>query len=117
VNYIWLTLVSIIYILIGEFILELLFSKKYLEATPLILPLVIANFFMGASQPYNFFLSAKGKGDYLQKIALSFSFYTIILNLLLIPLYKAMGAAIATLISVILNFISYRYYYKKSIKE
>jgi O-antigen/teichoic acid export membrane protein len=117
VNYIWLTLVSIIYILIGEFILELLFSKKYLEATPLILPLVIANFFMGASQPYNFFLSAKGKGDYLQKIALSFSFYTIILNLLLIPFFKAMGAAIATLISVILNFISYRFYYKKSIKE
>ncbi|MCX8056982.1 MAG: polysaccharide biosynthesis C-terminal domain-containing protein, partial [Ignavibacteria bacterium] len=94
-----------------------LFSKKYSEAIPLILPMVIANFFMGAFQPYNFFLTAKGKGNYILRIATSFSIYTILLNILLIPQYKAMGAAIATLISILLNFLSYHYYYIKTIKE
>lgn len=117
INFIWLTGISLIYILIGGFILEILFSKKYSEAIPLILPMVIANFFMGAFQPYNFFLSAKGKGDYILKIAGSFSIYTILLNLLLIPKFKALGAAFATLISISINFLMYIYYYKKSIKE
>lgn len=116
INFIWLTGISLIYILIGGFILEILFSKKYSEAIPLILPMVIANFFMGAFQPYNFFLSAKGKGDYILKIATSFSVYTILLNLILIPPFKSMGAAIATLISLTINFLTYHYYYKKTIK-
>ncbi len=106
-----------IYIIIGGFVLELLFSKKYSEAIPLILPMVIANFFMGAFQPYNFFLSAKGKGDYILRIAASFSVYTFLLNLILIPFYKSMGAAIATLISLTINFVVYHYYYIKTIRR
>ncbi|MCX8056409.1 MAG: oligosaccharide flippase family protein, partial [Ignavibacteria bacterium] len=69
INFIWLAVVSLIYLLIGGFIIEFLFSKKYSEAIPLILPMVIANFFMGAFQPYNFFLTAKGKGNYILRIA------------------------------------------------
>lgn len=117
INFLWLIASSLIYLLIGGFVLELFFSKKYSEAIPLIFPMVIANFFMGAFQPYNFFLSAKGKGDYILKIAGSFSIYTILLNLVLIPKYKALGAAFATLISIFINFLMYLYYYKKSIKE
>ncbi|MGB9665228.1 MAG: lipopolysaccharide biosynthesis protein [Ignavibacteria bacterium] len=117
INFIWLIGVSIIYLLTGGFILEILFSKKYTEAIPLILPMVAANFFMGAMQPYNFFLSAKGKGNYLRNIALVLSVNTIVFNLLLIPFWRAMGAAIATLISIFFNFIQHIYYYKKTIQE
>lgn len=116
INFIWLIGSSLIYLLIGGFVLELFFSKKYSEAVPLILPMVIANIFMGAFQPYNFYLSAKGKGDYILKITIAFSIYTILLNLLLIPRYGSMGAALATLISLMLNYISYHYYYLKSFK-
>lgn len=117
INFIWLISTSIIYLLIGGFVLEILFSKKYSEAIPLILPMVIANFFMGAFQPYNYFLAVKGKGDQLLKIATSFSIYTIILNLILIPKYYAMGAALANLISILINFIFHFFYYWKTIKE
>lgn len=117
INFIWLISISIIYLLIGGFVLEILFSKKYSEAIPLILPMVIANFFMGAFQPYNYFLAVKGKGDQLLKIATSFSIYTIILNLILIPKYYAMGAALANLISILINFIFHYFYYWKTIKE
>lgn len=117
INFIWLISISIIYLLIGGIVLEILFSKKYSEAIPLILPMVIANFFMGAFQPYNYFLAVKGKGDQLLKIATSFSIYTIILNLILIPKYYAMGAALANLISILINFIFHYFYYLKTIKE
>jgi len=117
INLIWLIGSSIVYLLIGGFVLEILFSKKYSEAIPLILPMVIANFFMGAFQPYNFFLSAKGKGIYLRNTALLLSFNTIFFNLILIPLMGSMGAALATLISIFLNFIQHIYYYNKTIME
>lgn len=117
VNFIWLISSSIVYLLVGGFILELLFSKKYSEAIPLILPMVIANFFMGAFQPYNFFLSAKGKGIYLRNTAILLSFNTILFNFLLIPILGSMGAALATLISIFFNLILHIYYYRKSIKE
>lgn len=116
INYLWLFLSSIIYLMIGGFVLEFLFSKKYSEAIPLILPMVIANFFMGAFQPYNFYLSAKGAGGYLRNIAVSFSIYTIILNLVLIPFYGSMGAAIATGISIFINFVVHKFYYIKLIR-
>lgn len=117
INFIWLIGISLIYLSIGSFVLELLFSKKYSEAIPLILPMVVSNFFMGAFQPYNFFLSAKGKGNYLRNTALVLSVNTIVFNLALIPLWGAMGAAFATLISIFFNYIQHIYYYRKTITE
>lgn len=117
INFIWLFSLSIIYLLTGGFVLEILFSKKYSEAIPLILPMVIANFFMGAFQPYNFFLSAKGKGNYILSIAIVLTFNTIIINIILIPIMEAMGAAVANTISLFVNFILHVYYYKKVKKD
>jgi len=117
INFIWLIGSSIVYLLVGGFIIELLFSKKYSEAIPLILPMVVANFFMGAFQPYNFFLGAKGKGIYLRNTAILLSINTIFFNLILIPLLGAFGAALATLIAIFFNFIQHIYYYSISIKE
>ncbi len=117
INFLWLIGIGIVYIIFGGFILELLFSEKYSDAIPLILPMVVANIFMGAFQPYNFFLSAKGKGKELQKIAFLFAGYTILLNLILIPPFKSMGAAFATLISIILIYLTHIYFYKNTSKE
>lgn len=117
INLLWLILISIVYIFAGGFILELLFSKKYSEAIPLIFPLVLGNFFMGAFQPFNFFLSAKGMGTYLRNTAILLTVSTILFNILLIPLYGAMGAAYATLISLFLDYLIHHYYYRKSLKE
>ncbi|MBU2586326.1 MAG: oligosaccharide flippase family protein [Bacteroidetes bacterium] len=117
VNYIWLLGASIIYLLIGGIALEFLFSNKYTNAVPIILPMVAANFFMGAFQPYNFFLSAKGKGKYLRNTAIVLTVSTLFFNLMLIPSYGALGAAYATLISLFLDYLVHVYYYRKSLKE
>lgn len=117
VNYIWLLGASIIYLLIGGIVLEFLFSNKYTDAVPIILPMVAANFFMGAFQPYNFFLSAKGKGKYLRNTAIVLTVSTLFFNLLFIPSYGAIGAAYATLISLFLDYLVHVYYYRKSLKE
>ncbi len=117
INFLWLFLSSALYLIIGGFILELLFSKKYAEAIPLILPLIGANFFIGAFQPYNFYLSAKGEGNYLRNTAIVYSLLAIILNLIFIPIYGAMGAAYATFASIIINFLLHRHYYKKILER
>lgn len=117
VNYIWLLGASIIYLLIGGIALEFLFSNKYTDAVPIIFPMVVANFFMGAFQPYNFFLSAKGKGKYLRNTAIVLTVSTLFFNLMLIPSYGAIGAAYATLISLFLDYLVHVYYYRKSLKE
>jgi O-antigen/teichoic acid export membrane protein len=74
--------------------------------------MVIANFFMGAFQPYNFFLSAKGKGDYMLNVAIVLTFMTIAFNLLLIPLFKSHGAVLANIIALANNLVLHIYYYK-----
>ncbi len=117
VNFIWLVGVSIVYILVGGFFLELLFSTKYSEAIPLILPLTAANFFMGTFQPYNFFLAAKGKGKYLRNTAIVLTVSSLVLNFALIPYYGAVGAAYAALISLFFDYVIHFYYYRKSLKE
>lgn len=117
INFLWLIIVSILFIVFGGYVIELLFSKKYTEAIPLILPLTLANFFQGAFQPYNFFLSAKGRGKYLRNTAILLTVSTIFFNLLLIPYFSSMGAAYATLISLFLDYLIHYYYYRKTIKE
>lgn len=116
INSIWLLGISIIYFLLGDFVLEFFFSEKYSEAVSLIFPLVFANIFMGLIQPYNFFLSAKGKGNYLRNSAFILSISTIGFNLLLIPQLAAMGAAIATTLSMLINLITHMYYYKSTLR-
>lgn len=116
INSIWLLGISIIYFLLGDFVLEFFFSKKYSEAVSLIFPLVFANIFMGLTQPYNFFLSAKGKGNYLRNSAFILSITTIGFNLLLIPQLAAMGAAIATTLSMLINLITHMYYYRSTLR-
>ena len=71
---------------------------------------------MGLTQPYNFFLSAKGKGNYLRNSAFILSITTIGFNLLLIPQLAAMGAAIATTLSMLINLITHMYYYRSTLR-
>jgi Na+-driven multidrug efflux pump len=72
---------------------------------------------MGAFQPYNFFLSATGKGKYLRNTAIVLTVSALFFNLMLIPGYGAIGAAYATLISLFLDYLVHVYYYRKSLKE
>jgi O-antigen/teichoic acid export membrane protein len=118
INFIWLIACVIGLSLLGRTLLVLLFSEKYLATGPLILPLALASFFQGLYQPYNMFLSARGKGKWLRNMALMMAGINLLSNVTLIPLWDAMGAAIASAISNAFSLGVYLfYYYRKYLKE
>ncbi len=116
-NLIWLSVAGIGLVLFGQSIISILFSEKFLPATPLILPLVLAAFFSGLTQPFNIFLSAKGLGKYLRNIAIIVSISVLVLNIILINLFGIMGAAIAALVTQIINLITHYLYYRKHLSS
>lgn len=116
-NFVWLTSCVIGLTLLAKFIVVFLFSDQYFPVVPLILPLAIAGFFHGMYQPYNMFLGAHRKGKWLRNMAFIFSGTNLILNYILIQLWGAMGAAVATLIACIVWYILCIYYYNKLLKE
>ncbi len=116
-NFIWLASCVIGLTLLGKYIVVILFSNRYLSAVPLILPLALAGFFQGMYQPYKTFLAVHRKGEWLRNMAIIFAITNIILNFILIQLFGAMGAAIATLIACIVWYILCIYYYNKLLKK
>jgi O-antigen/teichoic acid export membrane protein len=116
-NFIWLLCCVIGLAALGKYIVVFLFSDKYISSVPLILPLALAEFFIGMYQPYNMFLAAHRKGEWLRNMAFVFAFTNLVLNFILIQLWGAMGAAIATLAACILWYILCVYYYNKLLRE
>ena len=116
-NFLWLTACVIGLILLGKYIIVVLFSDKYLAAVPLIFPLVLAGFFQGMYQPYNMFLGAHRKGKQLRDAAFMSAGVNFVGNVTLIPLFGAIGAGYASLISMIVAFIVYYSLYMRTIKK
>ncbi len=101
------------YFIIGNFLFITLFGDKYTPALAIIPILAVAMFFAGLYQPYNQYLASKGQGKALRNIAIGTSTLNILLNFTLIPLFNIMGAAAATVISIIGQYMLHRIYYKK----
>lgn len=116
-NFLWLLCCVIGLITLGKYIIVFLFSDKFVSSVPLILPLALAGFFQGMYQPYNMFLSAHRKGEWLRNMAFAFAFTNLVLNFVLIQLWGAMGAGIATLAACILWYILCIHYYNRLLRE
>lgn len=110
-NFLWLLAGVIGLVVLGKYIVILLFTKKFLPAVPLILPLAIAAFFRGMYQPYGMFSESKGKGQWVRNASLASSIVNFIGNFVLVPLIGAIGAAIATLLGRLTHLCIYLYYY------
>ena len=115
-NFLWLAACVAGLVIFGKFIVVLLFTDKFLPTVPLILPLALAGLFQGMYQPYNMFLGAKGEGKigYLAFITSPINFTG---NLALIPIYGAMGAAVASLITMVIWYVLFLLYYFKYLKK
>lgn len=114
-NFLFLLSCVIALILLGEYVVILLFSEKFLPVVPLILPLAVANLFRGMIQPYNMFLGAKGEGKALRNTAFILTGSNLVGNFTLIPLYGALGAAYASLFALFINYFGHIFYYHKSL--
>ena len=115
-NFLWLASCVIGLIIFGEFIVVSLFTDKFLPVVSLIPPLALAAFFQGMYQPYNMFLSAKGKGKWLRNISLSQAIFNLFGNFVFIYYMGAMGAAIASAIAAFIAYVGHIFYYFKFFK-
>lgn len=116
-NFVWLLCCVVGLVVLGKYIIVVLFSNKYLSVVPLILPLALAGFFQGMYQPYNMFLGAKGKGKELRTVAFINMLSNLFGNFGLIPIFGAIGAGWASAIACSLAYYLYRYYYNNLCKK
>ena len=114
-NFLWLAACVAGLTIFGTFIVNLLFTEKFLPVVPLILPLALAAFFRGMYQPYTF-LAAKGKGEWIRNISFAQASFNVVGNFALIYMYGAMGAAVASAIACFISYIFHVYYYRKWMK-
>jgi len=77
----------------------------------------MAGFFQGMYQPYNFFLGAKGKGQWMRNMSIIMSIVNLIGNITLIPIWGAMGAAIASIFGTLSYYLACLWYYNKFMLE
>ncbi|MDU2663344.1 MAG: oligosaccharide flippase family protein [Clostridium perfringens] len=117
INYMWLIIVGIAFITIGKIIFRYLFNPEYYVLLNYFYLFSILAFLKGSYLPMNNFLSAHNKGHYLRNAAFILAGANIILNLLLIPKLKLVGALFATIIALILNNLTHYYYYYITVKE
>ena len=115
-NFLWLAACVAGLAIFGKFIVVLLFTEKFLPTVSLILPLALAAFFQGMYQPYTF-LAAKGKGEWIRNIAFAEASFNVVGNFVLIYMYGAIGAAVASAIAKFITYAFCIYYYRKFIKE
>jgi O-antigen/teichoic acid export membrane protein len=99
---------------LAEPAIRLLFSARYVQAASLVLPLALAQLVRGVTGIFNAFLSAHGSGRDLRNAGLVLTGSNIAFNFALIPSYGAQGAAWASLLALIANFIAHVAFYRRS---
>lgn len=104
--------VSIIFLILGKFIVKLLYGEDYL---PAVLPLKIITWYtafsyLGVSR--NAWIVCEGKQKYLKYVYLGGAIGNVILNCIFIPLWGTVGAAVASLVTQILTSIILPFFFK-----
>ena len=113
-NFLWLVSCIIGVMLMGKSVVVILFPD-YLPVVRLLIPLAFAGFFQGAYQPYNTFLEAVGKGKWLRDISIIVSIVNVGGNVVLVPVWGAMGAAMASVLGKLAEFVCNIFYYRQYI--
>jgi len=114
INLLWLSLCCLGLVVLGKYIVIILFGVEFIKVAPILVILAFANFFRGMIQPHNRFLGAQGQGKLLRNTAVVLTACNLLGNLTLIPLFGAIGAAYASLFALIMNSLAHVYYYRKS---
>lgn len=100
----------------SEIFIKLIYGKEFIEAVPafkimvLILPFRFMNYLFGVS------LIAANLQKSRLNAAIICAFFNVLINLMLIPRFGFIGAAVATLATEIILFFLYFFSYKKAVK-
>jgi O-antigen/teichoic acid export membrane protein len=100
--------------LVAEPLIRLLFTARYAAAAGLVLPLALAQLVRGVTTVFNTFLSAHAQGAALRNAGLVLTGSNLALNFALIPPFGAQGAAWASLLALVANFVAHVFFYRRS---
>lgn len=106
-------IVSIIFTILGKLIIQMLFGEAYL---PTVAPLRIITWYTAFSYlgvARNVWVVCKDKQRYLKYLYCSSAILNVVLNIIFIPKYGAVGAAFASLISQISTVIIVPFFIKE----
>jgi len=112
VNFLWIIIAVLGANSLGYFILNFYLSQEYQDVQLLLLFMSFAIAFQAAYQPYNAWLGTNGFGKFLKKKAIYTAIANIVLNFLLIPFFGAIGAVMASMLSMMYSFFLHLKYYK-----
>lgn len=99
------TLASLVFLVLGEWMVKLLYGEAYL---PAVMPLKIVTWYTAFSYlgvARNAWIVCEGRQKYLKYIYFSAAVLNVFVNLLMIPRWGAAGAALASLLTQILTSI------------
>jgi len=112
-NILWISVSVIIFIVLRRWIILTLFSEKYLTSLTVFPILAIAFGFAGLSKLFSFYLTARGAGREIRNISVSILIVHLSLNFIFIPIWGIIGAAVASLLTYIIDFLLSVYYYQR----
>ncbi|WP_440956440.1 flippase [Methanosarcina sp. Mfa9] len=103
---------SLSILLLGQFLIEVLFREDFLSAYEPLLILLVGSLIYGPISSINGTLPGIGKVNVMFKISLICALMNVVLNIILIPKYGITGAAIATSTSLIFTALVRVYFIK-----
>jgi O-antigen/teichoic acid export membrane protein len=97
-------------------VIEIVFGSRYAEARDLAIVLTLAQAIRGVTAVYNNYMMATAMGVALRNSALVLTISNLIFNFSLIPSFGAMGAAWASVLALIVNYMARIYYYRRELR-
>jgi O-antigen/teichoic acid export membrane protein len=114
-NLLWLVIAGTFLLLLSKFLIEKIFTDKYLSALEVVPYLTVSAVFTGLNQLYHGFLMAHRQGQYVRNMSIASSSLNVIGNLLLIYKFGVIGAALSAILTYALNYVMNLYYYQKTV--
>lgn len=115
-NFIWVIISSLVLFISSNILVRLFFGEGFGDVAIYIIPLSLSYVFKTLCQPFAF-LAAKGKGKEIRNVAILEGVFSIITNIIFIPLWGVMGAIYSSILVRAVDFFGLYYYYRKYVKE
>lgn len=103
--------------LLADPVFSALFAPVYLGATSFIVPLAMAQAVRGVTTVYNQWLSAQARGRDLRNAGIVLTVTNLVLNFAFIPAWGATGAAWASFLALVANYVAHVVGYRRAVRE
>ncbi|MBI2079928.1 flippase [Candidatus Micrarchaeota archaeon] len=103
----------IVFVIFSSELLRLLYGQIYEKGALVLSIFSLALFVRALTMPLNSTMAALGKLDIQMRIISLLAVVNIVLNIMMIPRFGIIGAAIASLIALSISTVLFVYYYKK----